>query len=693
MTCLPASRLLRCERLPAATPDRPMRLAPSPSGLPGHQPSTPTTAAAMCPPVAPGSWHDCREAGREVTGDAPGVQSPEPSVSDADGTLRGFLVSAVVHLVVLIVLALVKLVPLAGGGQVTLLAEGGSGEAELDELGAVGLDTSPDGSEPTASEAAFPDATSVGAAGDRGGEPIELAPGLETTRSTQPGADAALARLPAAAELFQQVPTRDSNRSSAIAEGRGALRQSGTAEDAVSGLGGDIAGRLRKGNLLVVWMFDASLSMAADRQAAGKQMIRVFVELDRSPRDLPYHHSQALMCFGQWSQQLVAPTRRWKEVTETVPLVPNDTSGIENVFTALEYAIPEYRKSWKEQLLFIVWTDESGNDVDKLESTIALCREHDVSVSVVGPTAVLGRPRGLQFFQFNQQWSWWLPVDKGPDAGLLQLVQLPHWFGGPPANAMPSGFGPYGLVRLSRQTGGSFTLYDRWAERSRFRLEDLRAYLPDYRDRTAARSDIEKSGLRRAVVEAAEITARAECRDPPQFSFDWPLYHTPAEFRRELRSALDRDLPYVQSTIPLIDEALKRLGDPYLEVELQREPSPRWRANYLLAKGRLLAMSVRAREYVHLASEILADRVVEPGSNEADFQPYGTLLAGDLARQHERQARELLRRCAEGHPHTPWAELAKLEGQYPFSLRFEQRYVPCGGVCAGVPSAPGPPRL
>jgi len=663
-------------------------------------PARPDIPPPLAPPV---QWATMRGPLAEPGGEGAAVKAPPVQktavfrppwfrhwLADREGYCFSTLVSMVVHLTVLIVLAVLYPVVVPDGSGVDLTA--GYVVDEDDFYESVYEPLSID-----VESRLLPEQMDV---------PVHLrlndvhmasiAPDLAA--STRPNQGFELRELlgadPLATVESQSASgKRNAKSASVLGTGRPSLRTSTSAADAVSGLGGDIARRLRDGDTLVVWLLDASMSMQADRAEAGQQMVRVFRELDGRCSDRPYHHQHSLMWFGLGSRQLVPPTRKWRNVTEGVPYIPNDPSGAENVFTALEYAIPEYRKDWDKQLLFVIWTDESGDDVGKLEDTIVLCREHAVSVLVVGPSAVLGRPKGLQFFQFNQQWSWWLPVDKGPDAGVLQLSQFPHWFGGPLPNAMPSGFGPYNLVRLSQATGGSFTLYDREQDRSPFRIEDLTAYLPDYRDHDTIRREIAGNRLRQAIVHAAEITARAEYRDPPRFSFDWPFYHSPSEFWQELSVGVQRDLQYVKSTIPLIDEAVKQLSEPYLDIELTREPSARWRANYLLMKGRLLAMSVRSREYVHLATEILDERDIRADSNEGEFVPSGSLQTGGAVGEQEQQARELLRRCAEEHPGTPWAALAEWEMKFPFGIQFRQRYVPCSGVVTGVPTAPMPPRL
>ena len=475
---------------------------------------------------------------------------------------------------------------------------------------------------------------------------------------------------------------------------RGALRQSDSPKDAVDGLGGDIAKALEKDDVLVVWMFDASLSMQADRERAGREMVEIFRALeDRTDKDA-FHHFESLLAYGQGSSQLVPSTRKWKNVARKVPNIPADLSGIENTFTCLQQAIPAYRKAWKKGLLFVVWTDESGNDVDQLEYTIEICRQHHVKVSVVGPTSLFGQKRGYQFLHFNQ-FSGYCEIDRGPETGLPESVPLPYWFCPKESNAFPSGFGPYALVRLSQATAGSFTLYDQLAERGKFRIEDLAAYVPDYRNVSALEEDAEASPLRSAVVQACKALVEVSDRDPPNMNPNFVFWYPPAEYQRRLAEIVVSDLQYVQRVQRPIEEAIRILSDPEVQkmYEYKQEKSPRWRANYLLAKGRLLALSVRYREYELLAKSMLQGNLLKPTTNRVVFQPSKQLQSGQWGEKRSAEAERCLNQCIAEHGKTPWSESASREMCRPFGLAVQEAQIPPGGrIRPSGPAAP-PPRL
>lgn len=469
-------------------------------------------------------------------------------------------------------------------------------------------------------------------------------------------------------------------------------RGSTSLSEAVSGLGGDILRKLQDGDLLIVWMFDASLSMWSDRQKAAEQIGEVFTEIANRIQGKAYRAQHSLIAFAEGSEQGHPPTEKWTGLVRLIPQIQNDWSGKENVFSALQHAIPEYRKTWKKQLLFVVWTNESGDDIEQLEDTITLCQRENVSISVVGPTAVLGRRRGSQLFNSPKlhPYRGYLPVDKGPDAGVPQLVQIPHWYGGIRANFMPSGFGPYHLVRLASATGGTYTHYDRWEDRTQYTVEDFPDYLPDYRAAHVIHREASASPLRRAVMEAAKITVPAAKLPPPLFDpnyeSEFHYWLPPDEYHSLFRGIVEHDLKNVRQAIPLIEKAYAILSNDRLDSALEQEKSLRWKASYLLARGRLAAMSVRHREYEILATNLLAGRVFRADSNMAEIVASSKLRSGSKGEARRKEAWTYLDRCWKEHPNTPWAELARFERAKDLGFQLNQRFMRSRGV-----GGPGPP--
>jgi len=536
-----------------------------------------------------------------------------------------------------------------------------------------------------------------------------------------------------------QVPAGavDQRARPAPGEGRPAaprLRQAGSIEEAVGGVIGEIRGKLQKGDLLVVWLLDASISLEDDRPRVATRLDAMFRQADQGSPAGRNRLLSAAAGFGRSARQLVPPTALGGRIVKAVTKVPTDPSGIENVFGAVHWAVGRYSKRWDGAMMIVVWTDESGNDAGRLESTIALCREHQVSVSVMGPSSILshamgthtwvhqpsgrvfslGVQRGLDSAVLEQcRLPYWyqthLPAWHAPEPPAPQLppgTRLPPWYGGPQLARMVSGFGPYALVRLTAETFGTYTVFDQPADRGPFRLEVMEAYLPDYRSADAIARDLKDHPLRRAVVEAAQLAAQeADLRTPQLVFFSnnfGPLYYSPPAFRNALRGGLAHEQAVVARNLVLVQNALSRFGPEGMEEEYRAEESARWRAWYDLTRGRLLAQRVRHLEYA-FACKVLTGALLGPETNHVRFFPVPAIHSGPAVREQAQEAERLLRRCVESNPQTPWAYLAQRELDDALGLDFGQVSLPRPAPQPAVPAVPalpgaggkpiGPPKL
>lgn len=500
----------------------------------------------------------------------------------------------------------------------------------------------------------------------------------------------------------------------------GGVRAAGGVAEAVDGILGGIRGEVEQGDLLVVWLLDASLSLADDRRQISERIEPFYREIDGRKAATSHLLMSAAVAYGGGVAELVGPTRFGGKMIDAVLKVPIDQTGLENVMTAVQWCVRKYRHP-RRGLMIVVWTDESGDDVAALESTIEMCRATSTTVSVVGPSAMLGSERGThRYTDRTTGFSFLLPIKRGPDTCLPEKPLLPYWhdsslppwsrsgavvdqstpwFGGVYREGLLSGFGPYALTRLALQTGGRFTLLDRPGTGGPFRFEAMQPYLPDYGSVAEYRDSLKYSRLRQAVSATAMLTYQQTVA-PPTLSFVserdpfYPFgiinfYMTAGEFRTELRAALAQEKARMQLSAELVEQALAPFGVAGLEAEYQREPSPRWRAWYDLCRGRLLALSLRHAEYARVCDMIFAQAgFLGPQTNHLRLHPAAspkTLNSTMAARESE--ALRLLRRCVERNPETPWAYLAQWELDRPWGLQVEQIVIP-----PPRPSGPAPPR-
>jgi len=509
----------------------------------------------------------------------------------------------------------------------------------------------------------------------------------------------------------------------------GGVTQAGGAGDAVDGILGGIRGKLEEGDLLVCWLVDGSISILPDRQIIAERIEPFFREIEQRSKD-SYRLMNAVVAFGSTTREIIGPTKFTIKIPEAIRAMPVDPTGIENTMSAVEACVEQYRRRWKGGMLLVLWTDESGDDILRLEEIIALCRKRRVVVRIVGPSAVLGSERGTHYYvDKGSGYAFYLPVKRGPDTALPEKLAVPYWhdgalppwsssdgaqvaqgmpwYGGPHREGLLSGIGPYALTRLALETGGVFTLLDHKEDQSGFKLDKMRRYLPDYESAADYMAMLEKYPLRKAVSHAVARTYVKINMVPPVMSFvisrsdRYPYqiiggYQSPATFRQGLMSELPRQEQLAQAASQVIEEALAIFGKEGMEEQYFLERSPRWRAWYDVTRGRLLAMSVRHLEYLLTLQQIKTGGYLAPDTNRIELRPVAKYKAGKMIEERAVEASRLLQRCAKENADTPWNFLAKWELDHALGLEVKQIVIPMpkpspSGGRPGPPSTPPPP--
>jgi hypothetical protein len=491
-----------------------------------------------------------------------------------------------------------------------------------------------------------------------------------------------------------------------------------------------ILGHLRKESedsaVQVVWMLDASLSLHIDRQEIAGRLIPFYKEMISRPDKKERPFRSVVVGYGQATAVIQNSTDNVGRVIEAIARMKADPSGLENVFTAVQFALARFG-DWKGQTILVIWTDESGDDLPQLEETIRLCRVRHAIVHVVGPQAVLGMERGLQQWTLPQTGqSYLLPVKRGPDAALPERLRVPYWFdslsppwnegeayigqgaswfGGPLREGLLSGVGPYSLTRLALETGGTFTTLRRPGEEQAVSWETMRNYLPDYHRADEILADVRREPIRHAVVSAAALTWEADLRPPLRQFFgapapDYPYiasvrYLPPEVFQLNLRNALPALMAAAERDQAVIEAALALMDPVRLEPAYQEERLPRWKAWYDLNLGRLLAMSVRLAEYRETLRLMLEGVGVPSGTNFVALVDSPVYKSGRVAEQRAVDARERLQKVTRQHAGTPWARLAawELEHDLGFVVQPQQVPLPKPGPVRTPTRAPTLPKL
>ena len=475
--------------------------------------------------------------------------------------------------------------------------------------------------------------------------------------------------LPTATRLDQAVSIRGSGS-----------EHVGGVEGAVDRLAIETLRQLERGPTLVVWAFDASGSLVAERERLSKHIQQVYNhirEYDRDGRTSQDGLLTLVAAFGQDRRLMTSePTADPQSIASAINAVPLDESGFESTFTT----VAEIARRWGKfkhdgkayNVMTIVVTDEVGDDQDKLEDAIRAANAAKMPVYVLGSPALFGRADGHMDYKHPKTGQVYhnLPVTQGPESVAIEQVRIPFWYDGPQYDVMDAGFGPYALSRLAGATGGIYFVTRMGPNRLTFDPAGMREYKPDWVSKAQylAAVDPATHPIRYAVMQAGLMTQQ---NLPGQPGLTFPAVESP-----QFKADMERN----QITVARIAFTVDQAPAPISQAAKfrDRETSRRWQAHYDLARGRLLAMKLRCYEYNWACAKMKKDapKFSQPGSNAWRLVPDTEVHYSDKAAAAANEARTLLQRVINDHPGTPWAVLAERELKDPFGFKWVEANVP-----------------
>lgn len=495
--------------------------------------------------------------------------------------------------------------------------------------------------------------------------------------------------LPTANTLSQEITVRGST-------GVGATGTMG----AIDQITQEILQSLEQREVLLVWLFDRSISMEMQRDEVVKRIDRIYEELgilEGKGNEAFTRHAEkplisSVIAFGQKSDLLTdKPTDSVEELRQAIASVKADDSGFENIFSAINVALDRYKyfrlREPRRNVMMIAFTDEVGTDQHLLDQTVNKCRNLEVPVYVVGVPAPFGR-RVTEIKYVNPDPKYdrvvqWAPIDQGPESLYPEFVQLYSPNGGP-EEPIDSGYGPYSLTRLCYETGGTyFAVHPNRNSQRRvtrqetavmsaqlsrfFKPEVMRKYRPEYLPTREVDRLISDNQAKQSLVAAARMSGVAQM-EAPRLRFPKPSDNE-AQFVNMLTEA-QKAAALLEPRINQIYEIL-RMG----EKDRAKITEARWQAGYDLAMGRVLAAKVRTESYnLMLARAKQGMKFKDPKNDTWDLRPSNTVSVGSALERQAADAKKYLERVVAEHPGTPWAYLAEQELKQEFAWEWREAY-------------------
>jgi len=476
------------------------------------------------------------------------------------------------------------------------------------------------------------------------------------------------------------------------------------AKGAVDRLTFEILQSLEERPTLVVWLFDQSGSLHRQRREIRDRFERIYSELGIAEKSEMKAFSKekseqplltSVVGFGSnVTLYTEEPTEDLEEIKSIVASIQVDSSGEEKVFSAITSAADKYKglrntrgdREPKRNVLFVVVTDEKGDDGNMLESSIKACQKLTIPVYVIGVPAPFGREHSLVKYvdpdpKFDQS-PQWAQVDQGPETFMPERVQVGFTANFEAEPVIDSGFGPYALTRLCYETGGIyFTVHpnrnvsrkvnrgeiDPYASDLKYFFDPvaMARYRPDYLSQQDYVNMVRSSPLRQALVTAAQMRPASGLSRPK------------TRFVRRSEPQLVGELTTAQQDAAKLEPTLVRMAQT-LEPGMKSrdgEQSLRWKAGFDLAMGRVLAQKVRTETYnAMLAKAKRGMPFKDQKNNTWLLSPSAEISVGSKWENQADMATKLLEAVATEHEGTPWALLAKQELSVPIGWTWEESF-------------------
>jgi hypothetical protein len=416
-----------------------------------------------------------------------------------------------------------------------------------------------------------------------------------------------------------------------------------------------------RGATQLVWLVDTSGSMADDRKAVAERIGKIFEQIPRG--------NKLTMCVAPFSNTVGRPTDFTDDrdaIKKSILALKNAGSGNEKPLLAVQTALEWF--SGRGHNVIVLLTDERGDDLKRLEEVAGLARDAAANVFAIGPEAPFQWPQ-----RYEAAGDSVVAVSAGPESAEIEVLaanplccaqRAPFGFAtcypacrrllANPQTAddrhrlanplgcdllfeIGSGYGPWGLSQLARRTGGEFITLGGGAP--------AKGYAPGSAD-----SDLARAVL--GVVREFSKGGHFGLQSAFQVGVQQGMSRAAAELDRKCAAwagRLSKDL----------------------------DGSKRWEANRDLVDAQLSCM----RHYLEEYRIALDDDV-------AKFQ-YAQLVAGpSRGKEHREAALASLKKTAEAHPGTAWAETAELLKKNLGGFKL----VGFNASGSGPVEAPQPPR-
>jgi hypothetical protein len=427
--------------------------------------------------------------------------------------------------------------------------------------------------------------------------------------------------------------------------------------------------------LLVVWIIDDSPSLQDEREIIGSEIDNLIFAL-KNKKIL----NMAVVGFGTKAQMKCQLSRDSKRIKTGIMQVGTEGSGTENCMAAIDYAAKIFMTaSWKK--IFIVITDEAGDDTERLEQVLAQLKKSDIAIYLLSAESTFAQPYSTETYTSKDGKTESASINSGIESISSEILNrtygpIPLYAQFGSQGALKSGFPAYALNRLCDQTKGCYY----FLKDSAYDRKIMESYKPDLCSAGEYNTLIKKDPLRAVVT---DIKQKFEDYQLSQWFRDIEgQFNIPLDAKESLIQARD--------AMPKIDNYIKQL-ESALPTTPSKGVNKRWLANAELLRAQLYRGQYFLNQYILTVDEWIKSKDFfnpplgrETSTHYAGYYyitdeqgaPVRENAATDKKPNYLDLAQKALSSVSANHPNTPWSMVAMkcLTNDWGYKIRRVDGY-------------------
>lgn len=415
-----------------------------------------------------------------------------------------------------------------------------------------------------------------------------------------------------------------------------------------------------RGNVLLIWLMDASISMKDDQVSIRERLW----EMDKKFREQEGAGElmQAVVYYSDKPHMWLKPTSDVDEVMKAIEAIEVSPPGtIENtmqavIFTAKTFG-SQQRKGKKLKKVMVLVDDDSADDSHLTESALQELRKARMSVFVINRECPFQSTHFYERFEYvdedGEKYTGSGYVRRGPETAFPEVANISwgqffsnNWNNSGGGRIM-SGFGIYDISRLAYYSGGAYYILDPMDSDEKMAMYDWEL-MELYRPELVSRNEYQKRTARNPFKHTIEKVAREWNAGAPRWHWvRWP----------EIRSQLKRTEKKLSIANKLISEIDKNARMPTSKLEKLKQ-NRRWPASADLVAASMCLARYRVRQFKYSIEKFIKETSSIPEDHIVNFR------SNQKPKKTKEEARdrvaiiEAMRFVADRHPRTPWGKIA-----------------------------------